>query len=220
MAKGYRENRERLDTINSFGKNIGKRAGFTCEWCDGKEELRIWDYQPDLPPDMETLALLCKPCRALADGGAFNPIELRSIRNALWSDIPLFPRARPESWRVAENPGHGKPLKRASSTKPSRPGFCNNNGQTATNRLPFSSILFRKTNQLAATPCHAKHQGSVAAMAGTISVHIPHIGHRTSHLRMHSSNTARNIDVTQRDGVIFYNPLFWHSFCINIRNRF
>src|SRR6185369_4787120 len=88
MAKGYQGNKERLEEISSFGKAIGKRAGFKCEWCESKDDLRVWDYKPDAPPGMETLALLCQQCRNRADGRKASPNELRSIRNALWSDVP------------------------------------------------------------------------------------------------------------------------------------
>ena len=37
---------------------------------------------------METLALLCGRCRELADGRNADINDLRSIRNALWSNIP------------------------------------------------------------------------------------------------------------------------------------
>src|ERR1035437_8713727 len=88
MAKGYQGNKERLEEISSLGKSIGKRAGFKCEWCESKDDLRVWDYKPDAAPDMATLALLCRQCRSWADGRKASPDELRSIRNALWSDIP------------------------------------------------------------------------------------------------------------------------------------
>ncbi|MEI6209838.1 MAG: hypothetical protein WCP20_23890 [Desulfuromonadales bacterium] len=88
MAKGYQANRERQDEIAAFGKAIGKRAGFTCEWCESKDNLRVWDYKPDVLPDMETLALLCQQCREWADGRIVSSNELRSIRNALWSNVP------------------------------------------------------------------------------------------------------------------------------------
>ena len=88
MAKGYHVNQERISAISAFGKSVGKRAGFKCEWCESKEDLRVWDYQPDLPPSMETLAMLCLDCRELADGKKADSKELRSIRNALWSTIP------------------------------------------------------------------------------------------------------------------------------------
>jgi len=88
MAKGYQGNKERLEEISSFGKSIGKRAGFKCEWCESKDDLRVWDYKPDVSPDMDSLALLCQQCRNWADGRKATANELRSIRNALWSDIP------------------------------------------------------------------------------------------------------------------------------------
>jgi protein PhnA len=88
MAKGYQANKERQEEIGSFGKAVGKRAGFKCEWCESRDDLRLWDYRPDAPPGMDTLALLCGRCRDWADGGKASPDELRSIRNALWSDIP------------------------------------------------------------------------------------------------------------------------------------
>jgi protein PhnA len=88
MAKGYQANKERQEELQSFGKSVGKRAGFKCEWCDSKDDLRLWDYQPDLSPDMDSLALLCQNCRELADGRRAELNELRSIRNALWSNVP------------------------------------------------------------------------------------------------------------------------------------
>jgi protein PhnA len=88
MAKGYQGNKERLEEISAYGKTISKRAGFKCEWCESRDDLRVWDYKPDIPPTLETLALLCKQCREWAEGRKANPDELRRIRNALWSDIP------------------------------------------------------------------------------------------------------------------------------------
>ncbi len=88
MAKGYQANRERQELVDSFGKTLAKRATFRCEWCDGTDDLRVWDYRPDADPSLETLALLCAPCRSLASKGDCDENQLRSIRNALWSDIP------------------------------------------------------------------------------------------------------------------------------------
>lgn len=88
MAKGHQGNKERLEEISSFGKSIGKRAGFKCEWCESKDDLRVWDYKPDATPGMETLVLLCQQCRSWADGRKATANELRSIRNALWSNVP------------------------------------------------------------------------------------------------------------------------------------
>lgn len=105
MGKGYQANREHQEAVQLLGKQLSKRAGFTCEWCDSKENLRPWEYTPDHEPALETLALLCERCRTLANGGKADPNELHSIRNALWSEIPAIAEgvarvlARcPETW--------------------------------------------------------------------------------------------------------------------------
>lgn len=90
MSKGYNANRERQELVNSFGKMLGKRASFRCEWCDGTDDLRVWDYRPNAEPSEETLALLCGACRKLAEGRQADENRLHSLRNALWSDIPAI----------------------------------------------------------------------------------------------------------------------------------
>jgi hypothetical protein len=88
MAKGYQANKDRQEAVSLLGKQIGKRAAFKCEWCGSKEDLRLWDYKPEREPEPATLALLCGRCRNLAEGQKPDLNELRSIRDALWSDIP------------------------------------------------------------------------------------------------------------------------------------
>lgn len=88
MAKGYNAHQERLAEIAALGKQLGKRAGFRCEWCAAKDDLRPWEQAPDSEVTLERLALLCRRCRELADGAAADPNELHALRNALWSDIP------------------------------------------------------------------------------------------------------------------------------------
>jgi len=90
MSKGYNTNRERLELVASFGKMLGKRAGFRCEWCEGADDLRVWDYRPAAEPAPETLALLCGVCRELAEGKKDDENRLHNLRNALWSDIPAI----------------------------------------------------------------------------------------------------------------------------------
>lgn len=88
MSKGYHANQDHLAEINRLGKDLAKRAGFRCEWCESKDDLRLWGSQPDQVPDMETLALLCQQCRELAEGKKAHEHELRPLRSALWSNIP------------------------------------------------------------------------------------------------------------------------------------
>jgi protein PhnA len=105
MAKGFQSNREHQEAISSLGKTLSKRAAFKCEWCNGNENLRPWEYQPDSEPDIDILALLCDRCRDLAKGSKAAPNELHSIRNALWSDITAVSEGAarvlascPETW--------------------------------------------------------------------------------------------------------------------------
>lgn len=88
MAKGYQANQERLAAISLLGKELGKRAGFCCEWCGGKEELRPWDSDPDAEPELAGLALLCGHCRGLAAGQPADPRELQALRTVLWGEVP------------------------------------------------------------------------------------------------------------------------------------
>lgn len=88
MTKGYRANQDRLAEIAALGKSLAKRACFACEWCGSKHDLRPWDYRPSSEPVESNLALLCSRCRNLAVGVKADINELRSIRNALWSNVP------------------------------------------------------------------------------------------------------------------------------------
>ena len=88
MAKGQRVHQEHLDAVSVFGKSIGKRAGFRCEWCAGDEGLRLWEYRPEQEPAAENLALLCETCRLLSAAKSADTHQCRPLRNALWSDVP------------------------------------------------------------------------------------------------------------------------------------
>jgi hypothetical protein len=90
MGKGYQANQDRKAEIASFGKQLAKRAGFICEWCGSKDDLRPWDAAPTQEPEEANLALLCGHCRFLAEGGKGEEQELHDLRNALWSDVPAI----------------------------------------------------------------------------------------------------------------------------------
>lgn len=88
MAKGDKIHKEHLDAVQLFGKQISKRAGFRCEWCEGSDGLRLWEYRPEQEPSADNLALLCESCRALSASKSADTHALRSLRNALWSEVP------------------------------------------------------------------------------------------------------------------------------------
>ncbi|HBN08352.1 MAG TPA: hypothetical protein DD435_06815 [Cyanobacteria bacterium UBA8530] len=88
MAKGFNQNKERQESIFSFGKQLGKRAAFKCEWCESKEDLKPFDLRPAEEPSLETLALLCARCRGLSDARRLDANSLRPLAGALWHEVP------------------------------------------------------------------------------------------------------------------------------------
>lgn len=90
MAKGYDEHLERQAAIGRLGKNLARRAGRRCEWCEGKDDLRPYDHQPKQEPSEETLALLCADCRELCAGDERDPQSVRFLEGAIWSEIPAI----------------------------------------------------------------------------------------------------------------------------------
>jgi len=88
MAKGSQLHKEHLEAVNLLGKSISKRAGFRCEWCEGGAGLKLWEYQPEQEPSPENVALICDACRELSTARSPDPRQLRSLRNALWSEVP------------------------------------------------------------------------------------------------------------------------------------
>jgi len=91
MAKGYEANKERQALIASFGKELARRAGFVCEWCGGKGDLRSQETS-DAEPVPENLLFLCGECRDLYNGAHRDPNQLRHMEGVLWSPEPVVAR--------------------------------------------------------------------------------------------------------------------------------
>ena len=92
MAKGYEANKERQALIASFGKELGRRAGFVCEWCGGKGDLRPQETDPAAEPEAANLLFLCGDCRDLYNGAHRDPNQLRHMEGVLWSPEPVVAR--------------------------------------------------------------------------------------------------------------------------------
>lgn len=78
---------ERLDEIGRLGKELARRAGRRCEWCEEREGLRPLDTAPDADPTLEALVLLCERCREVAGGRRDDPRTLRFFEGAVWSGV-------------------------------------------------------------------------------------------------------------------------------------
>jgi len=101
MGRGYEKHQERLDAINLLGKDLARRAGRKCEWCEEGGALRPLDLAPDDEPSLDTLILLCERCRAVQGGRDDDPRTLRFFEGAVWSEVePVATSARLALTRV------------------------------------------------------------------------------------------------------------------------
>ena len=89
MAKGLQKHQARLDAINRLGKDLARRAGRACELCQERNDCRAYDLEPERPPNLDQLILLCASCRDLLDRPGQTPADhMRFVANHCWSDVP------------------------------------------------------------------------------------------------------------------------------------
>ncbi len=88
MVKGFEKHQERLRAIESYGKELARRAARRCELCKENNEPRAWDSAKDEEPSLETLILLCIRCRNFADGKTPDERTLRFLEEAVWNEHP------------------------------------------------------------------------------------------------------------------------------------
>ncbi len=92
MAKGREKHQARLDAISLQGKDLARRAKRTCEFCEGRGDLRAVDGDENAEPSLETLALACERCRAVLDGRKDDERTLRFLETAIWNEEPVVAR--------------------------------------------------------------------------------------------------------------------------------
>ena len=88
MARGLEKHQERLQQVSLLGKDLARRAGRRCEWCEESNDLRPYDTAPDQEPELNTLALMCERCREVANGREDDPRTLRFLEGAVWNEVP------------------------------------------------------------------------------------------------------------------------------------
>ena len=92
MGKGYEENQARQALLQSFGKDLARRAKSTCE-LSGKSgvPLRIYEVPPvPKEPDPARCLMICdEVIEALAKPGLFKADEWRHLGELIWSDEPM-----------------------------------------------------------------------------------------------------------------------------------
>lgn len=87
MATRKDKHQERLDDVAFWGKDLARRAGRVCEWCGENDDCRPYDSFSGEEPALDTLALLCARCRAVAEGRKDDPVSLRFLETAVWHEV-------------------------------------------------------------------------------------------------------------------------------------
>jgi protein PhnA len=91
MAKGYDQNKERLQTLSLFGKDLTRRARSSCELCQTSGvPLSIHEVAPvPKDPDLDHCIFICSDCNnSLNTGKHPEPKRWRCLGNTIWSEIP------------------------------------------------------------------------------------------------------------------------------------
>lgn len=93
MAKGREEHDARTARLQSFGKDLARRAKSKCELCErAGEKLSIFEVPPEpRDPDFDRCLLLCERCREEAgEVRRFHPGEQwRILAEMAWSGVPM-----------------------------------------------------------------------------------------------------------------------------------
>jgi len=92
MAKGREEHQARVAALQSFGKDLARRARSTCELCEEvREGLRIVEVPPaPKEPTWESCVLLCERCEkaVMAPGKIEKGEHWRCLAQSVWSEVP------------------------------------------------------------------------------------------------------------------------------------
>lgn len=91
MARGLDKHRQRLDTLNTFGKDLARRAKSQCEMC-GASGTKLQTHEvPPVPaePEFDHCILLCQTCKEQLDNPRrMQPDHWRCLNTAVWSEVP------------------------------------------------------------------------------------------------------------------------------------
>ncbi len=92
MAKGREAHNERVAHLNSFGKELARRAKSSCELCEvGGQKLSVVEIPPaPREPDLSRCVMLCAACQeAVENPKTFQPgDQWRCLAQTVWSEIP------------------------------------------------------------------------------------------------------------------------------------
>lgn len=92
MAKGYDQHIERKNKVNSFGKELTRRAKSKCELCEATGvSLSIFEVPPvKEEPEVERCIFICDECRdKLERIRKAKENDFRFLSNSMWSEVDM-----------------------------------------------------------------------------------------------------------------------------------
>ncbi len=91
MAKGYDNYKNRADLISSFGRELTRRSGSSCELCGTSGvSLSVFEVPPvKEEPASSDCVFICNECREQLDNPKrFRNTHWRCLTDRVWSEIP------------------------------------------------------------------------------------------------------------------------------------
>lgn len=92
MAKGYDQHLERKNKVNSFGKELTRRAKSKCELCETTGvSLSIFEVPPIKDePKVERCIFICDECKnKLEKIKKSKENDFRFLTNSIWSEVDM-----------------------------------------------------------------------------------------------------------------------------------
>lgn len=92
MAKGYDQHMERKNKVNSFGRELTRRAKSKCELCEATGiSLSVFEVPPvKEEPEVERCIFICDECRdKLERVKKAKENDFRFLSNSMWSEVDM-----------------------------------------------------------------------------------------------------------------------------------
>lgn len=92
MAKGYDQHIERKNKVNSFGKELTRRAKSKCELCEATGvSLSVFEVPPvKEEPEVERCIFICDECKnKLERVKKAKENDFRFLTNSIWSEVDM-----------------------------------------------------------------------------------------------------------------------------------
>ena len=91
MAKGYQRHQERVQALSSFGRDLARRSGSSCELCNTSGVKLVIFEVPPIPeePEYEHCLFICNTCKDKSNiKKKMDPMHWHCLYSTIWSEVP------------------------------------------------------------------------------------------------------------------------------------